>query len=107
MTVKDMAPSELAAQIAAGELWQVIDVRESWEVDLASVDGSMHVPMATVPERLPDLDPERPTAVLCHSGVRSARVADYLVTHGFQTVVNVAGGIDAWSLEVDEAIPRY
>jgi rhodanese-related sulfurtransferase len=63
--------------------------------------------MGEIPARLPELDPSIPVAVLCHSGGRSARVADYLAHQGFVRVANIEGGIDAWSRDCDPAIPRY
>ena len=89
----------------------LLDVREPHELQLARVhaDGFelLAIPMNDVPARLADLDPARPVAVLCHHGGRSQRVAMYLASNGFQTVANVAGGIDAWSLERDASVPRY
>lgn len=89
----------------------VLDVREPWELQTASVraDGFelMHMPMRTLPARLGELDPERPTACLCHHGVRSAQVAHFLAQHGFSRVVNIHGGIDAWSRERDPGVPLY
>lgn len=87
--------------------WQLLDVREDWEVALAAICDSIPIPMADVPARLDELDRSRPVAVICHSGVRSDRVASFLQTQGFETVANIAGGIDEWSVTVDTAIPRY
>ncbi len=102
-----MTPTELERLRAAGELWQLLDVREPWEVDLARVDGTRNIPMGELPARLAELDREQPIAVLCHSGGRSARVAALLAQQGFVRIANVTGGIDAWSVEVDSTIPRY
>jgi rhodanese-related sulfurtransferase len=89
----------------------VLDVREPWEVQLATVraDGFelRTIPMARIPERLDELPRDRPLACLCHHGVRSAQVMHFLFTQGFVDVVNIAGGIDAWSAELDPAVPRY
>lgn len=89
----------------------VLDVREPWEVQTASVkaDGFelLVVPMMSVPAQLAALDPARPVAVLCHHGNRSQRVAAFLQQQGFGRLANIAGGIDAWSAEVDPSVPRY
>ena len=89
----------------------VLDVREPGELQIASIvaDGFelLAIPMNDVPARLAELDAGRPVAVLCHHGARSQRVAMYLASNGFATVANIAGGIDAWSIERDVAIPRY
>ena len=88
----------------------LLDVREGWEVQTASAKPEaldlLHMPMQTIPARLHELDKTRPIACLCHHGGRSMQVASFLTQHGFE-VVNVAGGIHAWSAQVDPSIPVY
>ena len=88
----------------------LLDVREGWELQTASTQPEaldlVHMPMQTIPARLSELDKTRPIACLCHHGSRSMQVASFLIQHGFQ-VVNVAGGIHAWSNQVDPSIPVY
>jgi rhodanese-related sulfurtransferase len=103
----EITPTELNRRRQNGELWQLVDVREPWEVETASVEGANCIPMAEIPRRFTELDRATPVAVLCHSGGRSARVAAFLCENGFASVANVTGGIDAWSLQVDAGIPRY
>lgn len=107
MPIEDIDPATFDERRKKGELWQLLDVREAWELELAHVPDATHIPMAEIPARHAELDSGLPTAVICHSGVRSARVAAYLEQMGFETVVNVAGGIDAWSVDVDPSVPRY
>ncbi len=94
-----------------GRLPIVLDVREPWELQTASVraDGFelVHMPMRSVPARLNELDPKRPIACLCHHGARSAQVVHFLAQQGFDDVVNIAGGIHAWSQQRDPAVPVY
>ncbi len=89
----------------------VLDVREPWELQTASVAPEgfdlLSIPMGSVPDRLAELDASRPVACLCHHGMRSLRVAAFLEHHGFERVANISGGIDAWSQERDPAVPRY
>jgi rhodanese-related sulfurtransferase len=89
----------------------VLDVREPHEWAVASVvpDGFevMGIPMGAIAQRLSELDTARPVACLCHHGVRSMHVALYLQSQGFTALANIAGGIDAWSMERDAAVPRY
>jgi rhodanese-related sulfurtransferase len=89
----------------------VLDVREPSELRTASIkaDGFelLTIPMGTVPVRLSELDPQRPIACLCHHGGRSMQVAAFLEARGFTQVANIAGGINAWSGEVDPSVPRY
>ena len=88
----------------------LLDVREGWELQTASAKPEaldlLHMPMQTIPARLHELDKNRPIACLCHHGGRSMQVASFLMQHGFE-VVNVAGGIHAWSAQVDPSIPVY
>lgn len=105
--VEELRPADLATRLRDGEDWQLLDVREPWEVGIVSLPDALVIPMNQVPNRHRELDPERPLAVLCHGGMRSYRVAAWLQQHGFRRVVNIAGGIDAWAAEVDPALPRY
>ncbi|MFZ3128687.1 MAG: rhodanese-like domain-containing protein [Rhodoferax sp.] len=89
----------------------VLDVREPHELQTASVtaDGFtlVTIPMGVIPPRLSELDPKRPIACLCHHGGRSMQVAHFLESRGFAHVANIAGGINAWSAELDPSIARY
>jgi rhodanese-related sulfurtransferase len=85
----------------------LLDVREPQEFVICHIAGSRHIPMNQVPQALDQLDPERETIVICHHGMRSARVANYLEQVGFDKVLNLAGGIHAWACEVDSDMPTY
>jgi rhodanese-related sulfurtransferase len=90
----------------------LLDVREPWEVQVASVPADpafdfVPIPMNQVPARLAELPQDRPIAILCHHGARSQRVAMFLAQQGFTDVANIAGGIEAWSCEREPNIPRY
>lgn len=89
----------------------VLDVREPWELQTASVvpDGFdlVAIPMGALTDRLAELDATRPVACLCHHGMRSLRVAAFLEHQGFERVANISGGIDAWTQERDASVPRY
>jgi adenylyltransferase/sulfurtransferase len=105
--VEEIDPQELAAARKSGELWQVVDVREPWEIEIAKIGGTIDIPMGNIVDRLDELDPMQATAVLCHSGARSLRVATFLAANGFSRVANVSGGIDRWSSTVDSTVARY
>ena len=78
----------------------LIDVRESWEHDVANIDSAKHVPMGEIPEFIPELKnmgTDQELLIICKSGGRSARVMDYLTEQGFSNVYNVSGGMDAWA----------
>ncbi len=89
------------------EKLQLLDVREEWEFSICQIEGSRNVPMAQIPAAVQDLDPTTATVVICHHGMRSAQVADYLERCGFETVINLEGGIDAWAREIDPNMPTY
>jgi rhodanese-related sulfurtransferase len=106
--VKELSPQEFLTRRAAGAKMTLLDVREDWETQLAPVpDEVVHIPMGQVVERLSELDPQRETVVICRSGGRSGQVAGYLAAQGFASVYNLAGGILAWSRDVDPRIPQY
>ena len=85
----------------------VLDVREPWEVALASLPGTLSIPMGSIVASFKQLDPDRTTVCLCHHGARSMQVAMFLEQQGFSDVVNLTGGIHAWAEQVDPAVPRY
>lgn len=110
--IEQVRPSELPQWIQShGADTIVLDVRENAELQAASVKPAgfelVHIPMNEIPGRLGQLDPGRAVACLCHHGARSMRVAMFLQANGFDTVANIAGGIDAWSQELDPSVPRY
>lgn len=101
-------PAVDAAALLAGPTPPVLlDVREPWEIETAAVAGAVCIPMGQVPTRLGELDKDRPVLVMCHHGRRSAQVGMLLERSGFREVINLAGGIEAWSDQVDPGIPRY
>lgn len=90
----------------------LLDVREPWEFQTASVPADdsfalVQMPMRSVPARYLELDRSQPIACLCHHGARSAQVVHFLMQQGFDNVVNVHGGINAWSHERDPGVPMY
>ena len=106
MAVAEITPTEFAARRSRGESLTLLDVREDWELGVASVPDVVHIPMGEVADRLGELDRGREVIVLCRSGRRSLQVANFLQQNGFQAV-NLAGGILAWSRELDATIPTY
>lgn len=102
-----ITPRQLAARLARGDALRVIDVREPWEHAVASLEPAELIPMQTIPARQGALAREAEYVVLCHQGMRSAMVAEYLRTVGISRVLNLDGGIDRWSVEVDPSVPRY
>ncbi len=109
--MKQLRATEVKAWAADAGQPLLLDVREPWEVALASIrlDGAptQNLPMGQIPQRLGELDPAQPILCICHHGMRSAQVVAFLERAGFESVYNLAGGIDAWSAQVDPSVPRY
>jgi rhodanese-related sulfurtransferase len=111
--IDQVRPGELADWFARDAQAQpvLLDVREPWELQTASVAPQgfalVAIPMNEIPARLAELDAGQRIACLCHHGARSQRVAAFLAQNGFADVANVAGGIDAWSLQHDPTVARY
>ncbi len=86
----------------------LLDVREPWEFQTASLPNSLLMPMGEIASRAhTELDPDAPIVVMCHHGARSLNVAMWLRDQGFTHAQSLAGGIDAWSRSIDPNIPRY
>ena len=96
----------LKSRLDAGERPVLLDVREPWEFELARIEGSKLIPMSRLEERFTELDPGSETVVICHHGNRSAYITRALQGAGFENVLNLEGGLDAYS-SVDESVPRY
>ena len=106
--IENLTPQQFLDKRTAGAPLVLLDVREDWETKLAPVPSPhLHIPMGQVEERLGELDPQMATVVICRSGGRSAEVARFLAARGFTGVFNLAGGILAWSRDLDSTIPQY
>jgi rhodanese-related sulfurtransferase len=103
---ENITASRLKARLDAGDRPVLLDVREPWEFELASIEGSMLIPMLELEERFTELDPGAETVVICHHGNRSSYVTQALQRAGFEKVFNLEGGLDAYSF-VDESVPPY
>lgn len=107
MTQKDdVDVEEVAALLERGDAVQLIDVREPWEAEIATLPGATLIPLGSLQERLGELDREVPVITYCHHGMRSIDAADRLAAAGFDAR-SMAGGIDRWSRRVDDSVPRY
>jgi rhodanese-related sulfurtransferase len=106
--IEELSPREFLERRNAGAELALLDVREDWETQLAPVPTRVvHIPMGQIADRLGELDPHTATVVICRSGGRSLQVARYLAAHGFSSVFNLAGGILAWSRDLDPQISQY
>ena len=103
--LQEISASEARDRVAKGAV--LLDVREPFELQVASVKGALAIPMGQIPARLGELDRGRELVCMCHHGMRSANVAGYLLQNGFTRVLNLSGGIAAWAAEVDPSVPQY
>lgn len=106
MAVPTMTVAELKALQDAKKDFVLVDVREQEEYDTCRIAGSVLIPLRTLPSALATLPKDKPIVVHCHHGGRSAQAVGFLNAQGY-TATNLAGGIDAWSEEIDQSVPRY
>ena len=104
----EISASGLAARLREGQSVVIVDVREPWEREIGRLPGDVHIPMREIPARLGEIavPPDGIIVCYCHAGIRSLAVAGFLEQSGIPAV-SLAGGIDAWSCEVDPGVPRY
>ncbi len=85
----------------------LLDVRESWETDICAIEGSLKIPLGTLPQNVGRLPQEEPLVVVCHHGARSLQAVMWLRAQGFDNAVNLRGGIDTWARTIDPAMATY
>jgi len=105
--LKDMSPSDVKKILSGEKNIRLIDVREEWEHKLARIENSELMPLSNFHFHLKSLSPHEKIILYCHHGSRSFAVGSFLVRNGFDEVINLRGGINAWSEEVDNSIPQY
>ena len=112
-SIPEISVEELGHRLTEGstENLQLVDVREPEEIRMANINGFLNLPLSQSEQWSGEieqhLDSETETLVLCHHGMRSAQMCQWLITQGFTNVKNIAGGIDAYSIIVDPNVPRY
>jgi rhodanese-related sulfurtransferase len=104
----EITPTEVKRHIDAGAEFSLIDVREPEEHKICNIDGATLIPMRDIPQQFDHLEEvPTPLIVFCHHGVRSLTVVSWLREHGLAECQSMAGGIDAWSREIDQGVARY
>jgi rhodanese-related sulfurtransferase len=104
----EISATELKQRMDQGDDIQIVDVREANEVAVAKLPNSVHIPLAQVVNRMSEIDPNRETVVHCKMGGRSAKAIEALQRSGFSgKLLNLKGGITAWSNDVDPSVPKY
>ena len=104
--MRNLSPAELKPLLDRGEV-RLLDVRQPEELEIARIEGALHIPLNELPARLNELDPAQAIVALCHHGVRSEMAGRLLERNGFTRIAHLSGGIDAWSQAIDPSIPRY
>ncbi len=107
MQVQQMTAKQLKSRLDQGEELILLDVREPFEFEYASIKGSFNIPMGDIPKRYVEVSQDQDCVVICHSGIRSRQVVSFLADNGYERVFNLQGGIDQWSLHCDNTVPRY
>lgn len=107
--MQTITPTDLAQWLSDNKAEQplLLDVREPSEYEICHIQGSRLMPMHTVPLHLDDLDPDAVIVCVCHHGGRSMQVAHFLERNGFKKIINLTGGVHAWAMQVDTAMPTY
>ncbi|SHI66877.1 Rhodanese-related sulfurtransferase [Hymenobacter daecheongensis DSM 21074] len=104
----DLTPEDLHARLQRGETLQLIDVREPEEYEYCRIEGSQLISLGDIPGRADELPTDRPVVLICHHGVRSGQALAYLQhRHGLTNLLNLRGGIHAWSVRVDPTVAVY
>ncbi|MGK0176274.1 MAG: rhodanese-related sulfurtransferase [Lentimonas sp.] len=85
----------------------LLDVREDSELAICRIEGALHIPLGEIPDRYDSLPRDRTIIAFCHHGMRSANVQRFLISKGFDNIINMQGGIHAWSTDVDPQTPTY
>lgn len=107
VNVPELTPAQLRDELASEDPPKILDIRETHELEISSMDHDSHIPMQELSRRIYELDPMENWVVVCRSGSRSAHVTAYLQEKGFHHVRNLAGGINRWVDEVDPTIRKY
>jgi len=104
----EISAGQVNTMLKQGEKFTLVDVREPWELEKARIEGSKNIPMGEIPTRAhQELDPDEHIVVICHHGIRSLSVTNWLRQQGFDKTQSIRGGIDGWARTVDPKIPLY
>ncbi len=105
---KEFSPKELKDHLEQATIKpMILDVREPWEYERCHLEDSKLVPMREIPNAMHELDPDEEIIVVCHHGIRSRAVANYLSQNDYPKVINLSTGIDGWARDIDVSMPIY
>lgn len=105
--MRSITPTVLKTKLDTGEKLFLLDVREAWEYALCNIEGSTNISMSNIEQMQTEIKPDEETVVICHHGMRSFQVANYLEGRGYNNITNLEGGVDAWARTVDTNMAQY
>lgn len=105
--MNEITATELKNHINDDMALLLLDVRETWEYEICAIPDSINIPMSLIPSSIEKLDKDDHIVVICHHGMRSMSVAQFLVSNGYSNITNLSGGIHAWAIEVDSQMEQY
>ncbi len=105
--MKSITSATLKTKLDAGEKLRLLDVREAWEYDLCSIEGSTNISMSNIEQMLNEFKTDDEIIVICHHGMRSFQVANYLEGKDYSNITNLEGGVDAWAKSIDADMTQY
>ncbi len=106
--MREFSALQLQAHLENSETQPLLlDVRQSWEIDICKIENSVFIPMSLIPAKIDSLDAECEIVVICHHGIRSRSVGRYLEHAGFNNIINLSGGVDQWAKTVDKQMATY
>ena len=103
----ELEVSKLKEKLNNGSSPIIIDVREDFELEISKIEGSLHIPMNQIPNRLDELNPDNDYVIMCRTGVRSAQICEFLSNQNFRSIANLSGGINEWAKTIDSSLPIY
>ena len=105
--IKEISVQSLHQKINNNEAFQLIDVRETQELEISKISNAIHIPMSKIPDNINQVDFSNPVVIMCKTGGRSAQVYQYLIDQGYSNIYNLKGGIISWALEIDSNMAIY
>ena len=106
--MRQLSPQQVLELIEKNEIKPVLlDVREDFENEICAIEGSINIPLHKIPEAVEELDPQQEYVLICHHGLRSQRAGVILSSQGFEKLINLVGGIDAWACNIAPEMKRY
>ena len=106
--MRHFTPIQLQEFLASTDVQPLLlDVRERWEFEYCSIEGSVLIPMGKLPDKLEALDPSQEIIMICHHGIRSRQMGYYMEQAGFKHITNLDGGVEQWANDVDLTMKRY